>query len=138
MFCAFGGKIYENLPCIKKKRRTKKYSENPYRAVNFTKDADGNLICSNGQKFLFKRTQPVKYSKYGRTEELYECESCEGCPHKQECCPRVHKNRTIRMNQELTASHQEVLNNLTSIHGALFKNESKHSIREDFWCVKVG
>ena len=54
-------------------------------------------------------------------EKLYECESCEGCQHKQECCPRTHKNRTIRMNQELTAIHQEVLQNLESIHGALLR-----------------
>ena len=40
---------------------------------------------------------------------------------KQECCPRAHKNRTIRMNQELTAIHQEVLQNLESIHGALLR-----------------
>ena len=71
----------------KKETTDKKYHENPYRAVNFAKDADGNLLCPNGRKFLFKRTQHVKYNKYGRTEELYECESCEGCQHKQECCP---------------------------------------------------
>ena len=105
----------------KKETTDKKYHENPYRAVNFVKDADGNLLCPNGRKFLFKRTQHVKYNKYGRTEELYECESCEGCQHKQECCPRAHKNRTIRMNQELTAIHQEVLQNLESIHGALLR-----------------
>ena len=37
-------------------------------------------------------------------EEFKEqlAESCEGCQHKQECCPRAHKNRTIRMNQPLT------------------------------------
>ena len=116
-----GMEKYMKFTMYKKEMTDKKYRENPYRAVNFTKDADGNLICPNGQKFLFKRTQPVKYNKYGRTEELYECESCEGCPHKQECCPRAHKNRTIRMNQELTAIHQEVLNNLTSIHGALLR-----------------
>ena len=29
------------------------------------------------RKFIFKRTQHVKYNKYGRTEELYECESCD-------------------------------------------------------------
>lgn len=116
-----GMEKYMKFTMYKKETTDKKYSENPYRAVNFTKDADGNLICPNVQKFLFKRTQPVKYNKYGRTEELYECESCEGCPHKQECCPRAHKNQTIRMNQELTAIHQEVLNNLTSIHGALLR-----------------
>lgn len=64
---------YMKFTMYKKETTDKKYSENPYRAVNFTKDADGNLICSNGQKFLFKRTQPVKYSKYGRTEERKNC-----------------------------------------------------------------
>lgn len=113
-------KIHE-IYHVQKETTDKKYHENPYRAVNFAKDADGNLLCPNGRKFLFKRTQHVKYNKYGRTEELYECESCEGCQHKQECCPRAHKNRTIRMNQELTAIHQEVLQNLESIHGALLR-----------------
>ena len=112
---------YMKFTMYKKETTDKKYHENPYRAVNFSKDADGNLICPNGQKFLFKRRQHVKYNKYGRTEELYECESCECCPHKQECCPRACKNRTIRMNEELTAIHQEVLKNLESIHGALLR-----------------
>lgn len=112
---------YMKFTMYKKETTDKKYHENPYRAVNFSKDADGNLICPNGQKFLFKRRQHVKYNKYGRTEELYECESCEGCPHKQECCPRACKNRTIRMNEELTAIHQEVLKNFESIHGALLR-----------------
>lgn len=42
------------------------------------------VLNQNGQKFLFKRTEHVKYNKYGRTEEMYECESYERCPHKQE------------------------------------------------------
>ena len=84
-----GMEKYMKFTMYKKETTDKKYHENPYRAVNFAKDADGNLLCPNGRKFLFKRTQHVKYNKYGRTEELYECESCEGCQHKQECCPRV-------------------------------------------------
>ena len=116
-----GMEKYMKFTMYKKETTDKKYHDDPYRAVNFAKNADGDLICPNGQKFLFKRTQPVKYNKYGRTEELYECEFCEGCPHKQECCPKAHKNRTIRMNQELTAIHQEVLDNLESIHGALLR-----------------
>lgn len=65
-----GMEKYMKFTMYKKETTDKKYSENPYRAVNFTKDADGNLICSNRQKFLFKRTQPVKYSKYGRTVRM--------------------------------------------------------------------
>ncbi|BCJ95499.1 hypothetical protein acsn021_30680 [Anaerocolumna cellulosilytica] len=41
----------------------------------------------------------VYKNKYGRTEEIYECESCEGCQLKNDCCPKASKNRTIRMNQ---------------------------------------
>ena len=116
-----GMEKYMKFTMYKKETTDKKYLENPYRAVNFVKDKNGNLICPNGRKFIFKRIQHVKYNKYGRNEELYECESCEGCLHKQECCPRAHKNRTIRMHQELTSIHQEVLENLECIHGALLR-----------------
>lgn len=89
---------------------------------------DGTKIEANANRYTWvwkkscmRNRQKVRYNKYGRTEEIYECESCEGCPHKQECCPKARENRTIRMNQELTSIHQEVLTNLESIHGALLR-----------------
>ena len=107
-----------------------------FRTMIDAKDENGNLICPNGRKFIFKRTQHVKYNKYGRTEELYECESCERCPYKQECCPKAHKNRTIRMNQELTAIHQEILTNLECIHGALLRMNRSIQSEEIFGILK--
>ena len=127
---------YFNFTMYKKETTDKKYHKNPYRAVNFAKDENGNLICPNGRKFIFKRTQHVKYNKYGRTEELYECESCERCPYKQECYPKAHKNRTIRMNQELTAIHQEILTNLECIHGALLRMNRSIQSEEIFGILK--
>lgn len=116
-----GMEKYMKFTMFKKETSDKKYHENPYRAVNFKRDENGNLTCPNGRTFLFKSRQPVYKNKYGRTEEIYECESCEGCQYKSECCPKASKNRTIRMNQELTSIHQEVLTNLESIHGALLR-----------------
>ncbi len=59
---------------------------------------------------------------------MYECESCENCEYKKECCPRAKKNRTIRLNRELTTIHEEVLKNLCSIQGALLcMNRSIHA-----------
>ena len=104
---------------FEKESKNEKYRNNPYRAVNFNKDENGNIICPNGKKFNFKKEQHVKGNNYGRTEEVYECESCEDCPYKIECCPKSKKNRTIRLNRELTSIHKEVLKNLNSIHGAL-------------------
>ena len=116
-----GMEKYMKFTMFKKETTDQKYHDDPYRAVNFNRDDEGNLICPNGKKFLFKNSRHVRYNKYGRTEELYECESCNGCPHKEVCCPRASGNRTIRMNEELTSIHQEVIENLESIHGALLR-----------------
>ena len=116
-----GMEKYMKFTMFQKETKDKKYHENPYRAVNFQRDESGNLLCPGGRKFRFKCRRPVYKNQYGRTEELYECESCEGCEYKSECSPKASGNRTIRMNEELTAIHQEVLSNLESIHGALLR-----------------
>ena len=105
---------------FEKETKDKKYHSNPYRAVNFKKDDKGNLICPYGREFKYKYDRHAKGNKYGRTEEIYECEDCSDCPYKPECCPKRTKgNREIYLNRELTSMHQEVINNLNSIHGAL-------------------
>ena len=89
-----GMEKYMKFTMFEKETKDDKYHNDPYRAVNFQMDEDGNLICPNGKKFIFKYSKPVKGNKYGRTEEIYECENCEGCPHKNECCKRASGNRT--------------------------------------------
>ena len=113
-----GMEKYMKFTMFEKETKSDKYRNNPYRATNFKKDEEGNLICPNGKKFYFKMNKHIKGNKYGRTEEIYECENCEGCPHRSECC-KGKGNRSIRMNRELSSFHEEVINNLESIHGAL-------------------
>ena len=113
-----GMEKYMKFTMFEKETKSDKYRNNPYRATNFKRDEEGNLICPNEKKFLFKMNRHIKGNKYGRTEEIYECENCEGCPNRSECC-KGKGNRTIRMNQELSSFHEEVINNLESIHGAL-------------------
>ena len=113
-----GMEKYMKFTMFEKETKSDKYRNNPYRVTNFKRDEEGNLICPNGKKFLFKMNRHIKGNKYGRTEEIYECENCEGCPNRSECC-KGKGNRTIRMNQELSSFHEEVINNLESVHGAL-------------------
>lgn len=114
-----GMEKYMKFTMFEKETKSETYHTNPYRAVNFKRDAEGNPVCPNGKKFIFKYNRHVKGNRYGRTEELYECESCEGCPYKKECCKSAKGNRTVRINRELTSFHEEVISNLESIHGAL-------------------
>ena len=120
LFCQEKGmEKFMKFTMFEKETKDLKYKENPYRSVNFNQDENGNLICPNNRKFHFKYTQAVRGNKYGRREEIYECENCTGCPHKEKCCPRAKGNRKIQINRELTAIHEEVITNLHSIHGAL-------------------
>lgn len=112
---------YMKFTMYKKETEDTRYREDPYRAVNFGRDSAGNPVCPDGRKFIFRENRHVYRNKYGRTEEVYECESCEGCPHKRKCCPKTPGNRTIRMNRELTSFHKEVVSNLESVHGALLR-----------------
>lgn len=120
LYCEQNGmEKFMKFTMFEKETKDKKYKENPYRATNFTQDENGTLICPKGRKFQLKCEQHVKGNNYGRTEEIYECESCANCELKKECCPKAKSNRIIKLNRELTKIHEEVLKNLCSIQGAL-------------------
>lgn len=120
LYCeTHGMKKYMKFSTYDKLSKDEKYRDNPYRAVNFKID-EGNMVCPNGKKFYFLKKQPVKGNKYGRTEEVYKCEDCKDCGHREKC----HKSaddRIVRINEELTQIHNEVLGNLNSVHGALLR-----------------
>ena len=105
---------------FKKETTDKKYHEDPFRAVNFPIGEGGIMRCPNGKSFYLQYRKNVKGNKYGRQEEVYQCEDCSGCPYAEQC-KKTDKNRTVRINRELTAMHQEVIENLESIQGALLR-----------------
>ncbi len=121
LFCEeHGMKKYMKFTMYEKESKDKKFRENPYRAVNFGLDEEGHMVCPNGKRFYFLKTAPIKGNQYGRREEYYQCEDCEGCPHREKC-HKSSKNRIVRINEELTSIHEEVLENLNCIHGALLR-----------------
>lgn len=115
-----GMKKYMKFTMFQKESTDRSYRDNPYRAINFPIDESGSPVCPGGKQFHYLRSRPIKGNCYGRTEEYYQCEDCTGCPQKERCC-KCQGNRVIRLNEELSGFHQEVLNNLNSIHGALLR-----------------
>ena len=121
IFCEQNGiEKYMKFPMFKKETKNQKYHEDPFRAVNFRIDEQGVMRCPNDKAFHFLYRKNVRGNQYGRKEELYECEDCSGCQYAEKC-KKTDKNRTVRINQELTSMHQEVIENLESIHGALLR-----------------
>lgn len=138
-----GMEKYMKFTMYKKETDDRKYRDNPYRSVNFRIDENGIMYCPNEKAFVFRYRRPVKGNRYGRQEEIYECEDCSGCPYAQEC-KKSDNNRTIRINEELTAMHEEVVGNLQSIQGALLRmNRSIQAegafgiIKNDRWYKRI-
>lgn len=121
LFCEqHGMEKYMKFPMFKKETTDAKYHNDPFRSVSFPIDADGVMRCPNGKPFNFLYRKHVHGNQYGRQEEVYQCENCTGCPYADKC-KKTDKNRTVRINQELTGMHKEVIENLESIHGALLR-----------------
>ena len=93
------------------------------------------MRCPNGKAFVFQYRKHVHGNRYGRQEEIYQCEDCSGCPYAEKC-KKAEGNRTIRINQELTAMHKEVIQNLESIQGALLRMNRSIQAEGTFGIIK--
>ncbi len=130
-----GMEKYMKFTMYEKESKNRGYREDPYRAVNFPVDNEGNLICPAGRRFHFFKRSPIKNNRFGRTEEFYQCENCDGCEQRERCF-QGKGNRIVRLNAELTAIHREVLGNLNSIHGALLRMNRSIQAEGAFGSIK--
>ena len=138
-----GMEKYMKFPMFKKETTDKKYHNDPFRAVNFPIDENGEMRCPNGKAFTFQYRKAIRGNQYGRQEEVYRCEDCSGCPYADQC-KKTEGNRTVRVNEELTRMHQEVMENLESIQGALLRmNRSIQAegtfgiMKHDHWYKRI-
>jgi len=92
-----------------------------------------NIDCE--EYYLIDIYKAIKENAYGREEEIYQCEDCSGCPYAEKC-KKGEGNRTVRVNQELTKMHQEVIQNLESIQGALLRMNRSIQAEGTFGIIK--
>ena len=72
----------------------------------------------------------VVRKKYIRVKIVLEC------PYAEQC-KKTDKNRTVKINRELTAMHQEVVKNLESIKGALLRMNRSIQAEGTFGILKT-
>ena len=136
MYCEQNGmEKYMKFTMYERETKDGRYRDNPYRACNFAIDHEGYMKCPNGKRFHFLRSAPVKGNRFGRTEEYYQCEDCSGCSHREKC-HKSKENRIVRINEELTRFHSEVLDNLNCVHGALLRMNRSIQAEGTFGSIK--
>lgn len=130
---AWDGKIHEIYDV--QRRQVIKYRENPYHAANFQRDGSGTCL-PKWKKILLQSRRPVYKNKYGRTEELYECESCEGCPHKCKLRSKgiEQPNHSHEWGIDIHTSRSNI--EPESIHGALLRMNRRIQAEGTFGILK--
>ena len=140
----------ENYTCFEQKNQTCYIKPQNYERSK-TREFKGNMTlrenmsyetakdeytCQNGKKlqavYVGKRV-----SKSGFESEItyYECESCEGCPHKKSCT-KAKGNRKMQISKEFLRQREQSLKNITSEKGILLRMNRSIQAEGAFGVIK--
>jgi hypothetical protein len=104
---------------------------------NMTYDAAADeYTCQNGRKLQAKYVSR-RESKTGFVSQIthYECESCEGCPHKSKCT-KAAGNRKITVSKRFIEQRDESLKRITSKLGVQLRMNRSIQSEGAFGVVK--
>ena len=128
-------KLFMKFSTWKRETHDKNFHNDIFRAVNFRKDDEGNLICPNNKKFIKYKEVTVPNNKDKRTAEKYISEDCSGCGFKERC-HKQEGNRIINLNEELTSYHKEVIENLATEEGIYLRIQRSIQAEGAFGVIK--
>ena len=102
--------------------KTKKFKSNMNLRENMPYDAEKDEYTCQNEKKLRAMFIGKRKSKSGFESEItyYECESCEGCPHKKSCT-RAKGNRKMQLSKEFLRQREESKERITSEMGILLR-----------------
>ena len=125
--------------------KTRKYRQDISRRENMEYDPEiDEYICSNGKKL---RPIHERHSKnrngYVSTVTIYECESCQGCPHKDQCIhgnncktPMEERNKRLNVSKVMKQKRQETLERITTEYGTQLRMNRSIQAEGSFAVVK--
>lgn len=124
-------------PTNYERSKTKKFKSNMNLRENMHYDAEKDeYTCKNGKKIraTYTGSQKTK-SGYERQVTYYECESCEGCPHKKGCT-RAKANRKLQVSKKFIAQREESREKITSELGIKLRVNRSIQVEGAFGVLK--
>lgn len=121
------------------KERRPSSRKDPTQVANWEYDeAEDEWTCAGGRKLGFAegRTR-VSDLGYESNVRIYECESCEGCPHAQKCARSIRRgNRRIEVNLRLRAYRKRAADLLASDRGIEMRRRRATDVETVFGDLK--
>ena len=117
--------------------KTKKFKESIGKRENMAYNAETDeYTCANGKLLrpigTKKRTSATGYESEAT---VYECESCEGCPHKEKCT-KAKGNRKMEVSKPFLEMRTNSLENVNSEQGKLLRINRSIQVEGAFGVIK--
>ena len=124
--------------------KTKKYKSDIGRRENMPYDAEADAYyCHIGRRLSASHEKKTRSTAgYHIVTTVYECESCDGCPHKAKCIKpggkRTIEERTKRLNVSKTFLRQrdDAMARITSEEGILLRTNRSIQVEGAFGVIK--
>jgi transposase len=132
-----GGQTCFIKPQNYEQSKTRKFKNNMSLRENMPYDAQADeYTCQNGKKLKAVYTGTRK-ARNGFESEItyYECESCEGCPHKKNCT-RAKGNRKMQLSKKFVGQRQKSRENITNEKGILLRMNRSIQVEGAFGVLK--
>ena len=131
------GQICFIKPQNYERSKTKKFKSNMSLRENMAYDKERDEYTCQNEKKLRAVYTGTKKSKSGYESEVtfYECESCEGCPHKK-ACTRSKGNRKMQVSKKFIEQRGRSLENITSEQGVLLRLNRSIQVEGAFGVLK--
>ena len=117
--------------------KTRKYKSDKYRPEHMKYDSNTDeYICPNNKKLKYIYTS--KYTTdngYVTNRKVYQCESCEDCPYRNECHTSKH-DRRIRVSHKLNEQNRKATERITSDDGILLRMNRSIQVEGAFGVIK--
>ena len=117
--------------------KTRKYKNDKYRPEHMKYDSNTDeYICPNNKKLKYIYTS--KYTTdngYVTSRKVYQCESCEGCPYRNECHTSKY-DRRIRVSHKLNEQNRKAYELITSEQGILLRMNRSIQVEGAFGVIK--
>ena len=108
------------------KEQEKRYKKDPFRTSNWDYDCtDDYYVCPNGKKVIFSyNSQRKDKNGFVRNFKVYECENCDNCPYRSQCCKaKEGNNRKISINVKWEQQKEYIKMQLSDKKtGKIYKN----------------
>ena len=116
-------------------------SKKLYRRENWSyNEEEAYFTCPNKKKLVFVQTKKVPTrNDYVRTLDVYECESCLGCPFFKECRgenAKPESNRRVQVSKKLEAYKEKAKTKLSSEKGVKKRAQRSVDVETPFGDIK--